>query len=69
MAQGVFITGTDTGCGKTEITLGLMQRLQQAGQVVLGMKPIASGAVRNPARTAQRGCPAHSAPGQPGGFL
>lgn len=48
MAQGLFITGTDTGCGKTEITLGLMQRLQQTGQVVLGMKPIASGAIATP---------------------
>ncbi|MCU7843966.1 MAG: dethiobiotin synthase [Candidatus Thiodiazotropha sp. (ex Monitilora ramsayi)] len=46
MAQGLFITGTDTGCGKTEITLGLMHRLQQHGDVVLGMKPVASGAER-----------------------
>jgi dethiobiotin synthetase len=44
MAKGVFITGTDTGCGKTEITLGLMQALQQRGERVLGMKPVASGA-------------------------
>ena len=44
MAKGVFITGTDTGCGKTEVTLGLMQRLQQCGRIVLGMKPVASGA-------------------------
>ena len=43
MAQGIFITGTDTGCGKTEITLGLMHRLQQTGRLVLGMKPVASG--------------------------
>jgi dethiobiotin synthetase len=41
---GLFITGTDTGCGKTEITLGLMQKFQQQGGKVLGMKPIASGA-------------------------
>lgn len=41
---GLFITGTDTGCGKTEITLGLMQKFQQQGGSVLGMKPIASGA-------------------------
>ncbi len=44
MTQGFFITGTDTGCGKTEITLGLMQALQQRGERVLGMKPVASGA-------------------------
>ena len=45
MAQGYFITGTDTECGKTEVTLGLMQRLQGNGHSVLGMKPIASGAM------------------------
>ncbi|MCG8428346.1 MAG: dethiobiotin synthase [Chromatiales bacterium] len=44
MSKGFFITGTDTECGKTEITLGLMQSLQQQGHTVLGMKPIASGA-------------------------
>jgi dethiobiotin synthetase len=44
MTQGLFITGTDTGCGKTEITLGLMQALQQRGEKVVGMKPVASGA-------------------------
>lgn len=48
MRAGFFITGTDTGCGKTEITLGLMHRWQQTGKVVLGMKPIASGAVQTP---------------------
>ncbi len=48
MAAGFFITGTDTGCGKTEITLGLMQRWQQTGKVVLGMKPVASGATQTP---------------------
>jgi len=40
--SGVFITGTDTGVGKTEISLGLMAALQQHGQSALGMKPIAS---------------------------
>ena len=43
--NGFFITGTDTSCGKTEITLGLMQLLQNQGQIVIGMKPIASGAM------------------------
>lgn len=45
MPRGYFITGTDTDCGKTEITLGLMQLLQSQGHSVLGMKPVASGAV------------------------
>ena len=48
MAKGVFITGTDTGCGKTEITLGLMRQLQQKGLIVLGMKPVASGSEQTP---------------------
>jgi len=42
--QNYFITGTDTGCGKTEVTLGLMARFQARGERVLGMKPVASGA-------------------------
>ncbi len=42
--KGYFITGTDTGCGKTEVTLGLMARFQGRGERVLGMKPVASGA-------------------------
>ncbi|MCU7861151.1 MAG: dethiobiotin synthase, partial [Candidatus Thiodiazotropha sp. (ex Lucinoma kastoroae)] len=44
MGSGLFVTGTDTGCGKTEVTLGLMHKLQQQGECVLGMKPVASGA-------------------------
>lgn len=45
-ARGLFVTGTDTGVGKTEITLGLMRVLQRRGHRVLGMKPVASGAER-----------------------
>ncbi len=44
MSSGYFITGTDTECGKTEITLGLMHMLQEKNRSVLGMKPVASGA-------------------------
>lgn len=40
---GFFVTGTDTGCGKTEVSLGLMAALQSSGLNVLGMKPVASG--------------------------
>ncbi|MCB1760358.1 MAG: dethiobiotin synthase [Gammaproteobacteria bacterium] len=46
MHSGYFITGTDTGCGKTLVTLGLMWRLQASGYSVLGMKPVASGCER-----------------------
>ncbi|MEW7980790.1 MAG: dethiobiotin synthase [gamma proteobacterium symbiont of Phacoides pectinatus] len=48
MANGLLITGTDTECGKTEVTLGLMHALQGRGLRVLGMKPVASGALPTP---------------------
>ena len=41
--KGFFVTGTDTGCGKTEVSLGLMLALRRAGWRVQGMKPVASG--------------------------
>ncbi len=41
--KGFFVTGTDTGCGKTEVSLGLIMALRQAGFRVQGMKPVASG--------------------------
>ncbi len=43
MRRGFFVTGTDTGVGKTTITLGLMQALQARGEAVTAMKPVASG--------------------------
>lgn len=39
----IFITGTDTEAGKTLVTLGLMQVLQDRGLRVNGMKPVAAG--------------------------
>ncbi|HSP89434.1 MAG TPA: dethiobiotin synthase [Vicinamibacterales bacterium] len=46
MAQGLFITGTDTGAGKTVIAAGLVRLLAGQGRRVIGLKPIASGAAR-----------------------
>ncbi len=43
MPKGIFITGTDTGIGKTRFCLGLMAALQRKGWKVCGMKPVASG--------------------------
>lgn len=43
-ARGLFITGTDTGVGKTWATLSLMNALQHQGLAVVGMKPVATGA-------------------------
>lgn len=44
MSKGFFITGTDTGIGKTLVSLSLMQYFIAQGERVIGMKPIASGA-------------------------
>lgn len=42
-ADAYFITGTDTGVGKTWTCLALMHLFKQRGRRVLGMKPVASG--------------------------
>ena len=41
---GCFVTGTDTGAGKTWISVGLLHALSLRGRRVAGMKPVASGA-------------------------
>jgi len=46
---GYFITGTDTGVGKTIVTLGLMRHLQAQGKTVAALKPIATGCERTAA--------------------
>jgi dethiobiotin synthetase len=43
MAKGYFVTGTDTGVGKSWCSTGLMVKLKQQGHKVAGMKPVASG--------------------------
>ena len=43
-ARGLFVTGTDTGVGKTVIACGLVRGFALAGERVAVMKPIASGA-------------------------
>jgi len=43
MAKTFFITGIDTGTGKTLVTAGLMRALRAGGKQVYGMKPVASG--------------------------
>lgn len=42
--KGIFITGTDTGIGKTYFTLACINALQQDGIKTVAMKPVASGA-------------------------
>jgi len=43
-AYGVFVAGTDTGVGKTRVTVGLLQALARRGVCAVGMKPVAAGA-------------------------
>ncbi len=43
MPKGVFITGTDTGVGKTVVSAGLAMTLKSRGYKVGVMKPIATG--------------------------
>lgn len=38
-----FITGTDTGVGKTVVAAALLDAFAHAGERVIGMKPVASG--------------------------
>jgi dethiobiotin synthetase len=47
-AQGVFITGTDTGIGKTLVACALVRALCDEGLRVAVMKPVAAGAERGP---------------------
>ena len=41
--RGVFVTGTDTGVGKTRVAAALLRGLAADGFAVVGMKPVASG--------------------------
>ncbi len=43
----LFITGTDTGVGKTYFCSALLKALNQQGQRTIGFKPIASGCHHN----------------------
>lgn len=43
--HGFFITGTDTGVGKTLVACALLHALAARGERVVGMKPVAAGAL------------------------
>jgi len=45
---GIFITGTDTGVGKTVVASGLVRLAAGRGRRVVGLKPVASGAESTP---------------------
>lgn len=44
--KGVFVAGTDTGVGKTLAAAALLHALQRRHARVVGMKPVAAGAIR-----------------------
>ncbi len=44
--HGIFITGTDTGVGKTRIATALLRAFASRGLRVVGMKPVAAGCER-----------------------
>ena len=48
-AHGVFVTGTDTGVGKTHASCALLAALRARGLRATGMKPVASGCRETPA--------------------
>ena len=48
LRRGIFVTGTDTGVGKTLVSTALMRALKSRGMKVAGMKPVASGSEPTP---------------------
>lgn len=44
----VFITGTDTGSGKTHVARRLLEQATAAGAACVGFKPVAAGGVETP---------------------
>ena len=47
-ARGVYITGTDTGIGKTVVSAAWLHALRAQGARAVGMKPVASGCEATP---------------------
>ncbi|MHB1707042.1 MAG: dethiobiotin synthase, partial [Acidithiobacillus sp.] len=45
MMKGFFVTGTDTGVGKTVVSAALVHAYAARGERVAGLKPVVSGAV------------------------
>jgi dethiobiotin synthetase len=49
MTHAFFVTGTDTGAGKTFTSTVLLHAIRQRGLRAVGMKPVASGSEATPA--------------------
>jgi len=43
VARGLFVTGTDTGVGKTRVAVAILRALSDSGRRAVGMKPVAAG--------------------------
>ncbi len=43
MGQGYFVTGTDTGVGKTTVSCALLRAFAAQGKKAVGMKPVVAG--------------------------
>lgn len=43
MARAIFVTGTDTGVGKTVVAVALLRALAASGKRAAGMKPVSAG--------------------------
>ena len=43
MGRGLFVTGTDTGVGKTLVACALLRAFASSGKSVAGMKPVEAG--------------------------
>ena len=43
--SGIFVTGTDTGIGKSIVSASLLHALRAQGLSAVGMKPVASGCI------------------------
>ncbi|OYW20906.1 MAG: dethiobiotin synthase, partial [Planctomycetales bacterium 12-60-4] len=46
--QGLFITGTDTGVGKTHVACLVLRALKSSGLRIAAYKPVCSGALDRP---------------------
>jgi dethiobiotin synthetase len=48
VVRGVFVAGTDTGVGKTTVSVGLVRLLRRAGRAPVPFKPVETGCAPEP---------------------
>lgn len=63
--HSLYVTGTDTGVGKTLVATALVRALNEAGRPARGLKPLASGATRTAAGLRNADALALQAEGRP----